>query len=67
MDTDDTKMNIDHETDQSSPDKTLLGLNSLSSRLAFFLKQEFWMIQFKAEAIFMQASQSSGNEALHWP
>ena len=38
MDTIDTKMNIDHETDQSSHEKTLLGLSSLVFQTGFLSK-----------------------------
>ena len=56
MSASDSKLVVDHEGDLSSLKKP----NFCSLRLTFFLKWEFWMILFKAEAILASSSSKFG-------
>ena len=47
----DPEVVVDHVSDLSSAKHPILFLSFCSSRLTFFLKQEFWMIFFRADAI----------------
>ena len=46
-----SKVVVNHVSYLSSSKKPILFLRVCSSRLTFFLKWEFWMILFRAEAI----------------
>ena len=55
-----SKIVVDHEGDLSSSQKPSSFWAFCSSRLTFFLKWEFWMILFRAEAIFASSISKFG-------
>ena len=60
MSTSDSKLVVNHVSDLSSSKNLSSSCAFCSYRLTFFLKGEFWMILFKAEAILALSSSEFG-------